>query len=189
MSLRKPIILTILLLLSFLSLNNTANAAEGCQMQLSPPLLDYGTLNPYELRFSARNMSTTSASLGKRRMQLNVVCDETRVIAVAFRSLSSGPKAYQFGANGGFSLVIKSMQLDGVSVLPGLVSAPGDLPVINGGSLLLEPGHYAVPVLNQHAVSGKTLTLDIEMETWLTTDALKVRDDMKLEGRGYFDLG
>lgn len=186
MLLRKKNIFTLLM---FLCVNSTVRAASDCQMYLSSPVQDYGTINPDELRFSARNTSTTSASLGKRHIQLRVICEEAREMAVIYRSQVASNKAYQFGVNGSVVLMVRGIQLDGESVQPGTVSRLGEIPVVNDAGLILEPEHYVVPVKNQQTIYGKILQIDFEMNTLLPVEPLKNRDDIKLEGRGYFQLG
>lgn len=173
------------LTISFFSTAGVA-LADDCEMQISQPVLDYGALNPDILRAGAKASAT--AALDKRRVQLNVLCPDSRSMAIAFRGAASGAEAYQLGDRGTFELVIKAARLDGVPVLVGTVSNIGEVPATASNSVNLVPGQYIVPVLAQKSSLGKVFSMDIEVNSHLFTERLKVRDLVVLEGKGYFDL-
>lgn len=177
---------TLLVLIASLFGAINAPLADDCQMQISHPIIDYGSLNPDLLRAAAK--TSTSASLEKRHILLNVWCPEPRDMAISFHGAASGLEAYKFGDNGSFELTIRSAQLDGTPVLLGAISSINEIPAGASGSVKLTPGHYIVPVTDQHSRVGKVYSMNIEIASSLLTEHLKIRDLATLEGKGHFEL-
>lgn len=160
--------------------------ADDCQMQISQPVLDYGSVNPDVLR--ANNSASDTAPLGKRYAQLYVLCSEPRTMAIGFRGIASGVEAYQLSDRGSFDVTLKDVKLDGAPVLAGIVSSIGEVPATSANAVKLAPGKYFVPVISQQLITGKALSMKVEIDTRLATDQLKVRDVVMLDGRGFFEL-
>ena len=141
--------------------------AENCRLSVSQPRIDYGVI-----RNEARAKSP-SLALGKRRVQLNVLCVEPSAIGVRFIGAADG-QGYLFGRQGRFRLA----QVDGRVVEWTLAHRPGETA---DGQLL--PGQVLVA-----QAAGKRLTAQVEIDTDLPTSALQVRSQTVLEGQGRFEL-
>lgn len=145
--------------------------AENCRLSVSQPLIDYGVI-----RNESRAESPLLA-LGKRRVQLNVLCVEPSAIGVRFTGAADG-QGYLFGRQGRFRLALMQAQVDGRVVEWTLAHRPGETA---DGQLL--PGQVLVA-----QAAGKRLTAQVEIDTDLPTSALQVRSQTVLEGQGHFEL-
>lgn len=160
--------------------------ANDCQVQLSQPVVDYGKLNPSVLRAGAK--ASPKASLGKRLLQLNVLCTDIKDMAVTFRGIAAGPLSYRLSNQGEFDLTLKDARLDGQPVLLGLVATPQETAGEIGRSVQLKPGHYVIPMRDQKVLSGKAFSMKVEVDSRLSVDGLMLRDVADLEGQGQFEL-
>lgn len=160
--------------------------ANDCQIQVSQPTVDYGSLNPDMIRAGAKNSKT--ALLDKHYIQLYILCSEDRAMTIGFHAITADNESYQLGELGNFELTVKDAQLDGASVLLGTVSKVGDVPMVSEQELKLTPGKYIVPVASHQLMSGKSLSLKVEVNSRLATEKLKIRDLTYLKGNGYFEL-
>jgi hypothetical protein len=143
-------------------------------------------LNPNILRAEAK--ASPTIPLGKRLLQMNILCSEAQYMHVSFRGLASALQSYKLDDKGEFDLIFKNASLDGNSVLLGSVSTPGEVPGDISNEMKLKPEKYLVPVWNQQPHSGKALSVSVELDVRLFVDGLKVRDAVGLEGRGSFEL-
>jgi hypothetical protein len=160
--------------------------ANDCQIQVTQSVVDYGPFNPHALKASAK--SAASADLGKRFMQLNILCDDVQRMALSFQGLAYGLEGYKLSDNGEFELALKDARLDGEPVLLGAISSAGDTPGEGRNAMKLMPGQYLVPVVNQQLKTGKALSISVVVDARLFVDRLKVRDVVELEGQGYFQV-
>jgi hypothetical protein len=177
---------SVLSLMTLLACSASNAWANDCQIQLTQPVVDYGSINPHVLTASAKAAPT--AALGKRLLQLNIVCTEPKDMAVSFQGLASGLHSYRLSDKGEFDLTFKNARLDGESVLLGSVSSFTDSPGEASAVRKLKPGQYLVPVLNQQRQSGKSLSMGLEVDARLFVDGLKIRDVVTLDGQGQFEL-
>jgi hypothetical protein len=159
--------------------------ANDCQIMLTQPVVDYGAFNPHTLKATAKS---SLASLGKRVMQLNVMCADARNMAVTFHGVASGLESYQLSDKGEFDLTLKDAHLDGELVLLGSVSSVGEVPNESRNAVKLRPGKYLVPVLHQQLKTGKTLSVSVELDARLFVDGLNIRDAVIFEGQGNFEV-
>jgi hypothetical protein len=160
--------------------------ADDCRIQVSQPRVDYGSFNPHVLRANAKSSSTVS--LGKRLMRLNIQCTDPKDMALAFRGVASGVERYKLSDEGEFEMTLKAARLDGIPVRLGVVTTAGDIPAQGAISVKLTPGKSLVPLLNQRPQVGKNLSVQVELDVRVFVEKLGVRDVASLETRGYFEL-
>ncbi|WP_348750344.1 hypothetical protein [Pseudomonas rhodesiae] len=145
--------------------------AQNCRLSVSQPTVDYGVIRSEPLAHSP------TLALGTRMLHLSVLCIEPSTVALRFAGSADG-QGFRFGRQGHFRLTLKQAQMDGHAVEWAPVQLASE-PV--GGQLL--PGQ----VLFTRA-AGKRLTAQVQIDTELPSDALQVRNQAVLEGRGRFEL-
>ncbi|KTC64029.1 hypothetical protein AO262_16355 [Pseudomonas fluorescens ABAC62] len=145
--------------------------AETCRVSVSQSRIDYGVIR--------RDTQAPSASfaLDTRTLHLSVLCAEPSAMALRFVGAADG-QGFRFGREGRFRLVLRHVQVDANPVEMGLANLPGDAA---HGRLL--PGQVLVA-----PVAGKRLTAQVDIDAELPANALQVRSQALLEGKGYFEL-
>lgn len=149
--------------------------ADDCRMTLSEPRVDYGVIRP------------TQASAGRdavrldtqRTLHLSVLCASPTAMALRFSGAAADAQGFQFGRQGRFTLSLKQAQVDGRPV----TWQPDEA---TGGRLL--PGRALYANVVGVPVTGLRLTAQVEIDVQLPADALAVRRETLLEGRGRFEL-
>ncbi|MDO7895691.1 hypothetical protein [Pseudomonas citrulli] len=155
--------------------------AEPCHVSLSQDRLDYGRLHQGELLVDQPGQA--ELTLGKRTLNLNVVCAEPTAIALRFDGPGAGAEAFGLGPQGRFTLSLKRPRLDGQAV----ELFQGRARSLEHSSRLL-PGQTLVARQGGSAVQGRMFSAQVEVETYLPASAARVRDETVIDGRGRFEL-
>lgn len=163
-----------------LMLTNPAKA-EQCSVSLSQDRIDYGRLHSGELLVEQPGQA--ELALGKRTLNLSVVCPQPTAMALRFDSPGAGPEAFSLGLHGSFTLGLKQPRLDGQAV----ELFQGRARSLEQGSRLL-PGQTLVARQGGVPIQGRMFTAQVEIETYLPASATRVRDETLIDGRGRFEL-
>ena len=161
------------LLLVALSVNQAR--AQDCQMILSEPRVDYGEIRPSQ----ASSGSVTARLDTQRTLHLSVLCANPTAMALRFNGVPADAQGFQFGRQGRFVLNLMQAQVDGIPVT-------WQTDATAGGRLL--PGRTVVASAAGVPMTGRRLTAQVEIEVHLPADALSMRRERRLEGRGQFEL-
>lgn len=153
----------------------TQALADDCRMTLSEPRVDYGVIRPTHASFGRDAMRLDT----QRTLHLSVLCANPVAMALRFSGVPADAQGFQFGRQGRFTLSLKQAQVDGRPV----AWQPDETA---GGRLL--PGRVLYASAAGAPVTGRRLTAQLEIEVQLPADALAVRRETLLEGRGQFEL-
>ncbi len=182
MKLSHPLLLTLAtLILSGLTPQAWALADE-CQLTLSQPVLDYGSMNR-----AVRANTAAEQPLGERRLSLNLNCPQPTDMTLFYRAMAATAERFRFTEHGSYAVRMGDAVLDGQPVDLGLISAVGQVPEEATSSLLWRPQQAIVPVRGGVAVQGKSLSAQLELTAWAQEKALQVRDAVVWETTGLFD--
>ena len=161
-------------------------ADDLCKMQINQPALDFGNFNAGEL--TSKSSMLDNASLGKRPLQLSVVCPAPAKMALTFHGLAVGSRGFSMGDLGSFTLTLRDARLDGVQVFLGQVSRTDEVPLSVQDTARLQPNSYVVPSASGRLAEGKVLTVTVEIEAQVKAEARKTRDKLVLDGDGQFEV-
>ncbi|MBT2340315.1 MULTISPECIES: hypothetical protein [Pseudomonas] len=150
-------------------------------MSLSQDRVDYGRLHRGELL--VEQPGETALALGKRTLNLNVVCPQPTAMALRFDSPGAGPEAFSLGLQGSFTLDLKRPRLDGQAV----ELFQGRARSLEQSSRML-PGQTLVARRGGAPIQGRMFSAQVEIETYLPASATRVRDETLIDGRGRFEL-
>ncbi|WP_407351383.1 hypothetical protein [Luteimonas sp. R10] len=151
----------------------------GCRLQLSDTTLDYGRMGRSEL--IDRTGASGEAALGNRTLVLGVSCREASAMRLGFQGVAADENGFKFADHGRFTLRLKDARIDGQPVL--LRSDPA-LPA--SASVLLRPGDQVESLVAGHPVKGRQLSVQVEVETEVTVEATRVREETTWQGSGSF---
>ena len=173
----KPALLTASLLLG-------ANAwgMDECQLNLSETAVDFGLVNRAVTQGSA-----AEHPLGERRLSLTVNCPTPTDLSLFYRGFAADSERFQFTQRGSYSLRASDALLDGQAVELGLVPGSGQPPLSSGATLGWRPEHGIVPMRGGVPVSGRSLSLQLQVSAWARRDALRVSDTVTWDTSGVFD--
>lgn len=149
--------------------------ADDCRMSLSEPRVDYGVIRPTQGAFGRDAVRLTT----QRTLHLSVLCANPAAMVLRFGGVAADAQGFQFGRQGRFTLSLKHAQVDGRPV----TWQPDETA---GGRLL--PGRALSANVAGVPVTGHRLTAQVEIDIQLPADALAVRRETLLEGRGQFEL-
>lgn len=158
--------------------------SENCQLVISAPDMNYGTLTRNALRDT---VGFPGLSLGNRQMVIHVSCATPVKMGIRFRGPSIGAD-YVFGQHGKVTMQLGDPQLDGHRVLVGAANTAGMMPVAPASSARFVPGLVLVPVENGVPVVGSSFSATIEVEPVLPPDEVRVRSRTSLEMQGTFEV-
>ncbi|MFJ3368217.1 hypothetical protein [Pseudomonas sp. NPDC086251] len=162
-----------------------AFAAE-CQLQSSQSVQNFGHFNPYEL---AAASESGRASVGQRFIQLNVTCPAPTRMAILFRGTAADPDTFKMGEDGTFNLIAKDALVDGRPVNLGRVLSGAAMADHGAGSVKMAPGYYVVPLAqNGTRLEGQAFSVRVEINAYLKSDRLKIRDVTPFQGQAFFEL-
>ncbi|WP_231995711.1 DUF1120 domain-containing protein [Pseudomonas mucidolens] len=154
--------------------------AASCQLSLSQSRIDYGVLRQAQLlndRFGPQIIAP-----GKRTLHLSVLCVDISPMAIRFSGAPAGPQGFRFGHGGSFTLGIKNARLDGRNVE---LTAEQPLAGIPDGRLL--PGHVLIARAGGVPVTGRRLSAQVDVDTYLPVALFSVRRETTFEGQGQFE--
>ncbi|MFO2461927.1 hypothetical protein OOJ96_05270 [Pseudomonas sp. 15FMM2] len=146
--------------------------AGNCRLSLSQPRVDYGLIRSAEV-------VDRQLILGKRTLQLSIVCAEAAPMSLRFTGVSAGTKGFRFGRQGYFTLSLQHPQVDGLAVELRVSGEPAS------GQLL--PGQTLVARAGGAPMQGHRFTALVNIETFVPVLGLAVRDETTLEGQGSFE--
>jgi hypothetical protein len=155
--------------------------AEQCSVSLSQDRVDYGRLHRGELLIE--QPGRTELALGKRTLNLSVVCPQPTAMALRFDAPGAGAEAFSLGLQGSFTLSLRQPRVDGQAV----ELFQGRARSLEQASRLL-PGQTLVARQGGAPVQGRMFSAQVEIETYLPASATRVRDEVTIEGRGRFEL-
>ncbi|MGY2362929.1 DUF1120 domain-containing protein [Pseudomonas azotoformans] len=167
-----------------LSLLVAANAwgAGECQLNLSATNVDFGLMNR-----AAAQVHQAERLLGERRLSLSLNCPNPTDLSLFYRGLAANGERFQFTPRGSYSLRVSDALLDGEAVELGLLPASGQPAVSSGATMHWRPEHGIVPMRAGVPASGRSLSLQLEVNAWAQEDALRVSDAVTWDTRGVFD--
>lgn len=142
---------------------------EDCEVRVSPPAFDFGVTDRGVLL--QQGMTAGELSFGSRRVQVQVVCDQTLPLALRFAAPGADAERYRFGI-GALRLKVMSVRVDGAVTQRA------------GGHDVLRPGERLLPLL----ASGRRLDVEFEVEGQISNAASRVADLTRLDGEGVFRL-
>ncbi|WP_277591586.1 hypothetical protein [Pseudomonas chlororaphis] len=165
-----------------LSSHAMAGSENDCVIQISQPLINYGQVNRTQLFPSG--LPVRNALLGKNTISLSAVCDGKSNMALYFRGEAASSDSYRFARTGAFTLKILSAQLDGKSVR----MRPTQTVSANANEQKLRPGESVAPYDGVHTLAGERLSVLIEVETRIDSEAARVRTEEVWSGSGQFEV-
>ncbi|MGY2175515.1 DUF1120 domain-containing protein [Pseudomonas azotoformans] len=173
----KPALLSVSLLLA-------ANAwgVDECQLNLSETRVDFGQMNR-----AVTPGTPPERLLGERRVSLALNCPNPTDLSLFYRGLAAGSERFQFTQRGSYSLRASDALVDGQAVELGLLPGSGQPPVSTGSTLRWRPEHGIVPMRAGIPVSGRSLSLQLDVSAWATDDALRVSDAVTWDTSGLLD--
>lgn len=151
--------------------------AENCRLSLSQAHIDYGAIR------RAGPVTGASMALPTRSLHLTVLCAEPSAMALRFTGAAADGQGFQFGRPGRFRLSLKHARVDGRAVEWAAMQRPDES---TDGQLL--PGQTLEVRVAGMRVAGRRLTAQVDIDTDLPADALEVRNEARLEGRGSLEL-
>ncbi|MEB0105984.1 DUF1120 domain-containing protein [Pseudomonas sp. MH9.3] len=159
-----------------------AFGADECQLNLSESLVDFGLMN--------RAVALTPKAdrlLGERRLSLTFNCPNTTDMSLFYRAMGAGIERFAFTARGSYGLQVGDALLDGRAVDLGLLAGSGQSPISTATSLRWRPEHGIVPMRAGVPVSGRSLSVQIQVSAWASADASRVNDAETWDESGVFD--
>lgn len=160
-------------------------ADDACAIRTSQPVLDFGTFNSGQLKSNTR---ARMLSMGKRYLQLSVICPDPTKMALTFQGQATGSTAFNMSNLGAFTLNFKDARVDGKQVLLGRVSSVENLPASIRSNMRLLPHSYIAPISSGRLVAGKVLNITVEIEALAKPETGKVLDKTTVEGEGQFAI-
>lgn len=167
-SVKRGVILLVGLLLA-------GQAHASCRLSVNQPLVDHGLLR------SDGQSANHAVSVGKRTVRLNVVCSQATVIALRFEGMPAEGQGFRFGQRGYFNLTLQHPLLDGKPVELARLYNHAER------DSTLRPGQSLVALVGGLPATGRTFSAQVQVETWLSSAAMAVRDKTTLEGNGRFE--
>lgn len=173
----KPALLSVSLLLG-------ANAwgMDECQMNLSETAVDFGLVNRVVAQGSA-----AEHRVGERRLTLTLNCPNPTDLSLFYRGLAASGERFQLTQRGSYSLRASDALLDGQAVELGLLPGSGQPSVSMGSTLRWRPEHGIVPLRAGVPASGRSLSLQLEVNAWAQADALRISEAVTWDTSGVFD--
>ena len=159
-----------------------AQQAVDCQVQLSPPLLDYGSNSRGSL---LDHVGQAEAVLPPRTATLTVQCPRRASVAVSYQGQALDLDRYRFGA-GSLQLRVLSAQVDGAAsllVVEGAGAVADAQPV-----LAVRPGESFGPGDSAGRAVGTHFSFEIEAQPRLPATATQVAEVTQLESIGRFEV-
>lgn len=165
-----------------LLLSTSAWGNDECRLNLSESTLDFGLMN--------RAVALTPAPerlLGERRISLTLNCPQVQDLSLFYRAMAAGAQRYRFTERGTYRLQVSEAVVDGYAVQLGLLAGNGQPPVASGTQLVWRPEHGIVPLRDGAAMSGRSLSLQIDASAWADEAAARVNDAVTWDSGGVFD--
>lgn len=156
--------------------------ADECQLNLSQAELDFGLMNRATALAPA-----PERWLGERRISLTLNCPHPSDLSLFYRGPGAGPERFRFTERGTYGLRVSDAVLDGQAVELGQIAGPGQAPSTTGAQLPWPPDHGVVPMRGGVVVTGRNLSLQIDVSAWASEAATQVRDAVTWDTAGLFE--
>lgn len=173
----KPALLSLSLLLGA-----NAWALDECQLNLSETRVDFGLMNR-----AAAQGPAAERLLGERRLSLTLNCPTPGDLSLFYRGAAASGERFQFTPRGSYGVRVSHALLDGQAVELGLLPGRGQPASSTGATLHWRPEHGIVPMRAGVPISGRSLSLQLEVSAWAQEDALRVSDAVTWDVNGTFD--
>lgn len=165
-----------------LSLWSPVSLAD-CNLALSSPSIDFGTLNRSTLTSLRGEMP-----LGERRLSINVSCDQPSDMTLFYRATAKNTDRLRLGDLASYSMQVRSVILDGSAMEAGQVAAPGEIPSKIAEQMVWQADHGIVPVSAGAVQQGRNLQVLLDVKGWTEAAALRLRDETQWQADGLFEL-
>lgn len=161
-----------------------AQATDECRLTVNESAVDFGRFN--RIVMAAR---AGEAPLGQRVLMLTLSCPQPRDLTLHFRAITAGIDRFGFPGTGGatYTLSASDAVLDGEAVSLGLVEGDGAPPSVIAPRLLWRPERGLVPVRAGQPAEGSALSMRLEIEGWIRTDSVSVRDASHWQSDGLIE--
>ncbi|WP_218583845.1 DUF1120 domain-containing protein [Pseudomonas akapageensis] len=162
----------------------TAQAmAEGCDVSISQPLIDYGLFNRTTLKAQGGELP-----LGVRSLRLNVHCAQADTMTLFYRALPASAERFRFGEQGSYALRLSDALLDGERVDLAPVAAAGQPPGQADAAIAWLPDKGLTPVKAGSIVQGRSFTASLEVRAWGDEAALGRGDSVTWNNSGLLEV-
>ncbi|ROL76555.1 hypothetical protein BLX41_14470 [Pseudomonas protegens] len=163
-----------------LTLVASSTFAADCEMRLSNPEVDYGTLNRSDMDIRG----SVPIALGNRQLNLTVVCREETRFGLRFEGQAADLNSYRFADKGHFTITLSNATLDGNTVQ--LAQAGSARPL--SPTELLRPNQVVTTMVQGQRAVGKVFLAQVEIQTYISDTETYARDITVLEGLGRLTL-
>ncbi|CAI3789549.1 hypothetical protein AHFPHNDE_03252 [Pseudomonas sp. MM227] len=157
--------------------------AQGCSLSLSPADIDLGQFNRTTVQ-----LASGEVPLPPRRLSLSVLCETEQDLTLAYRAGQFSNQGYALGSQGAYRLRVLQASVDDQPVQWGQVAAAAPQVATRTGAAALEGDQPLQPLRAGHAVRGKRLQAQIELQATLAPTVLAVSDAHELSASGSFDI-
>ncbi|WP_343599865.1 DUF1120 domain-containing protein [Pseudomonas sp.] len=138
-----------------------AAAAQGCQITLVQPLIDYGKVNKTQLHRQGDRYL-----LGERHLQLTVQCSRETDMVLSYQADGVNGDVFGFAGRGQYSLLLADARLDGRPVALGAASSRRPWQM-KGDKVRWLPDMQLAPLQANVPLKGTTFTARLSVTGWL----------------------
>lgn len=138
-----------------------AAAAQGCQITLGQPVIDYGKVNKTQLHKQGNRYL-----LGERQLQLTVQCSSKTDMVLSYMADATNGDAFGLGEQGTYSLMLADARVDGRPVALGAASSRRPWQM-KGDQLQWLPEMQVAPFQADVPLQGTTFTARLSVTGWL----------------------
>lgn len=157
--------------------------AEGCEVSISQPLIDYGLFNRTTLKPQGGELP-----LGVRSLRLNVHCAQADAMTLFYRALPASAERFRFGEQGSYALRLSDALLDGESVDLAPVVAQGQPPGQADAAIAWLPDKGLTPVKVGSIARGRSFSATLEVRAWGDEAALGRGDAVTWNNSGLLEV-
>ncbi|ABY97042.1 TPA: DUF1120 domain-containing protein [Pseudomonas putida] len=138
-----------------------AAAAQGCQITLGQPQIDYGKVNKTQLQKQGNRYL-----LGERHLQMTVQCSRDTDMVLSYLADGINGDVFGFAERGQYSLLLSDARLDGRPVALGAASARSPWQM-KGDKVHWLPAMQLAPLEANVPLQGTTFTARLTVDAWL----------------------
>lgn len=166
--------------------------ATACQLILGNPNIEFGRINPYDLKASASPGPANAAELatvGSQIRTLHVSCNTPTRFALRFQApADAGNTGYQMGKRGLMLLKMTHARADGKPALLTVNPAPVASPATALEQVMLAPHQSLQAALNGQLTAFSHLSVQVEIEGKMKLRTQGLKSDRDFSVDGYFEL-
>lgn len=137
-------------------------AAQGCQILLSQPVIEFGQVNRTQLQKHGNQYLFAA-----KHLQLTVQCSRRTDMLLNYLAAGTYGDSYGFGERGQYSMQLSDAQLDGQPVMLGAARDPRGPWMQKGDRIRWVPGMQVTPLLADVALQGTNFTARLTIQGWL----------------------